>query len=354
MMWYFIFINWEPVGKIIKKQFHIKKRSNFSLSSSEDSDDSLTKSCTHLAELSSSTTSSSSTFDSYNSIIETNSINKIFEEKFKNSMPPSEAATTKTSSKLVSQAENTTASACTNSSVAQSDAATSSSMTSKHSKSNNELFSVRSSRFKKKFEKLKRLNKLINQNTELAESKLDIVDYNKNSKLHASAPDKSGSFSANKITSNLNLNDNKRAAIGLLRSLMKKNEKEKKRRLKKDFKLKHISRVPIQSIHLSQLQHLSLRNMGVNVIKPAMLNDLLKNFKCLKYLDISNCCTNQLHYSTNNNTKMFNENGNYLSSHRVCCFSWFTWRTFHILIGSHKEKFLAHNQQLISHIHLRF
>ena len=51
----------------------------------------------------------------------------------------------------------------------------------------------------------------------------------------------------------------------------------------------------VQTINLSKLQHLSLRNLGANVIKRTMLNSLLKNFKCLKYLDISNCCTNQLY-----------------------------------------------------------
>lgn len=51
----------------------------------------------------------------------------------------------------------------------------------------------------------------------------------------------------------------------------------------------------VQTINLSKLQHLSLRNLGTNVIKRTMLNSLLKNFKCLKYLDISNCCTNQLY-----------------------------------------------------------
>lgn len=50
----------------------------------------------------------------------------------------------------------------------------------------------------------------------------------------------------------------------------------------------------VQTLNLSRLQHLSLRNLGPYVIKRTMLNSLLKNFKCLKYLDISNCCTNQL------------------------------------------------------------
>jgi Zyg-11 family protein len=47
---------------------------------------------------------------------------------------------------------------------------------------------------------------------------------------------------------------------------------------------------------MSNLQHLSLRNLGNDVIKPSMLNQLLKSLKTnLKYLDISNCCTNKLY-----------------------------------------------------------
>jgi hypothetical protein len=52
--------------------------------------------------------------------------------------------------------------------------------------------------------------------------------------------------------------------------------------------------VLVQTINLSKLQHLSLRNLGSSVIRRNILNSLLKNLKCLKYLDISNCCTNQL------------------------------------------------------------
>lgn len=54
-------------------------------------------------------------------------------------------------------------------------------------------------------------------------------------------------------------------------------------------------RVLVQTINLSKLQHLSLRNLGNCVLTRSILNNLLKNFKCLKYLDISNCCTNQLY-----------------------------------------------------------
>lgn len=53
--------------------------------------------------------------------------------------------------------------------------------------------------------------------------------------------------------------------------------------------------VLVQTLNLSRLQHLSLRNLGPFVLKRTMLNSLLKNFTCLKYLDISNCCTNQLY-----------------------------------------------------------
>ena len=68
-----------------KKLKTIKSMSNFSVSTTDSADSSSISSnrSSQLAEFSS-LTSSSSTFDSYNSIIETNSINKIFEEKFSN------------------------------------------------------------------------------------------------------------------------------------------------------------------------------------------------------------------------------------------------------------------------------
>ncbi|CAF0782583.1 unnamed protein product, partial [Brachionus calyciflorus] len=56
-----------------------------------------------------------------------------------------------------------------------------------------------------------------------------------------------------------------------------------------------IDKTFLQTLNLTRLEHLSLRNLGSNVIKRSMLNQLLKNFKNLKYLDITNCCTNHLY-----------------------------------------------------------
>jgi hypothetical protein len=275
--------------KLIEK----KHRSNISLSST-DSDNSSIKSYTNLAEFSSSSTSS--TFDSYNSIIETNSTNLIFEEKFKTSNVESTAMSTETTSKL-----NTTEPSETSTGNAQTKTVH------KNTNTNSDSISLRSSRFKKKFEKLKRLNKLIYQNNEMIESKMDVIDYNKSS----SRPhlEKEATFNFDEK------NKNKQMDVESLKRFFKK-QKEKKLnhdRIRNSCKLKQFPNTPVQSINLSQLQHLSLRNLGTNVIKPSMLNSLLKNFQCLKYLDISNCCTNQLHYLANNNTK--NINGKILEIH---------------------------------------
>jgi hypothetical protein len=204
--------------KAKRKLKTIKSMSNFSLSATDSAGSSSNLSCNNLQLDLSSLTASSST-SCYNSIIETNSINKIFEEKF--------------------------------SKKSEED-------------SKSDLISLRSSKFKKKFERLKKLNKLVNANNDMNESKLDIVDYN--------------------------------ACTKSLRVVTKTKP------LKLARKSPKLPTMPmsVQGINLSQLQHLSLRNLGVSVIKPQMLNDLLKNFTCLKYLDVSNCCTNQLHYSQNN------------------------------------------------------
>jgi hypothetical protein len=46
----------------------------------------------------------------------------------------------------------------------------------------------------------------------------------------------------------------------------------------------------VESLKLTNLQYLSLKNLGTEVVKPYMLNSLLKNINQLVYLDITNCC----------------------------------------------------------------
>ena len=240
---------------------------------------------------------SSSTFESYNSIIETNSTNKKFEdfeEKFKATNAESAVNSTESSSRL-----NTIADACENNLTNSQNIKFKTLAKNSNSIMNSDISSLRSSRFKKKFEKLKRLNKLVNQHNELNESKLDIIDYNKIQPRFIGQNN-----STLKMNEQTRSSDKKNLIEELKRILKKQDKKENSLRIK----TKRFAQPTVASINLSQLQHLSLRNLGVNVIKPVMLNNLLKNFQCLKYLDISNCCTNQLHYSTNNNTRILNGN----------------------------------------------
>lgn len=50
----------------------------------------------------------------------------------------------------------------------------------------------------------------------------------------------------------------------------------------------------IETLNLSNLIHLSFRNLGVNVIDVRILNSMFANLNMLKYLDISNCCSGKL------------------------------------------------------------
>ena len=58
----------------------------------------------------------------------------------------------------------------------------------------------------------------------------------------------------------------------------------------------------VRTIRSASLQYLSLRNIGLNVINVRVLNCTLKQLPSLKYLDISNCCTGQLHELTMKHT----------------------------------------------------
>jgi hypothetical protein len=76
-------------------------------------------------------------------------------------------------------------------------------------------------------------------------------------------------------------------------------EKTKRRnKLEKNFNSLTRS-LQIESFHLVNLKYLSLRNLGSNVIDIKILNNLLKhNMPSLTYLDISNCCVNQMYKLT--------------------------------------------------------
>ena len=67
---------------------------------------------------------------------------------------------------------------------------------------------------------------------------------------------------------------------------------------------------------LSNLQHLSLRNLGNAVIKPHTLNSLLGNVRTLRYLDISNCCTGHLHRVINSATAKSSSLSHHLRSNQ--------------------------------------
>jgi hypothetical protein len=76
-------------------------------------------------------------------------------------------------------------------------------------------------------------------------------------------------------------------------------EKTKRRnKLEKNFN-SFTRSLQIESFHLVNLKYLSLRNLGSNVIDIKILNNLLKhNMPSLTYLDISNCCLNQMYKLT--------------------------------------------------------
>jgi hypothetical protein len=236
----------------------IKTMSSFSIST--ESAESLASNKSMKSESPSS--SSSTTFDSFNSIIETNSMNKIFEEKFQ------QIDSANNSTELNSTAKNTSgegASSTLNDNADAVELNESSSNT-----QSTDYVSLKQIKFKKKLEKMKKHTKSVSESHD-------------------------GLLEEQNDTNSLN-----RAAFRLDKAQNKKVEEKKcEKRVQpaaNKYKLTDPSRSLIQTINLSQLQHLSLRNLGQDVIKRSMLNSLLKNFKCLKYLDISNCCTNQLHY----------------------------------------------------------
>ena len=55
----------------------------------------------------------------------------------------------------------------------------------------------------------------------------------------------------------------------------------------------------VETLNLVNLQQLSLRNLGANVIDIKLLNNLFRNLRSLKILDVSNCCTNQMFKASN-------------------------------------------------------
>ena len=237
----------------------IKTMSSFSIST--ESAESLASNKSMKSESPSS--SSSTTFDSFNSIIETNSINKIFEEKFQ------QIDSANNSTEHNSTAKNTSGEGASSTLNDNADSVELNESSSQNTQST-DYVSLKQIKFKKKLEKMKKHTKSVSESHDgLLEEQNDTNSLNR------------AAFRLEKV-------ENKKIEE-------KKSEKRNKQAANK-YKLTDPSRSLIQTINLSQLQHLSLRNLGQDVIKRTMLNSLLKNFKCLKYLDISNCCTNQLHY----------------------------------------------------------
>ena len=184
---------------------------------------------------------------------------------------------------------NSSNTANVNTSSKQNNSSTASSNSSTNDNNNNASIKIsqQNKKFQLKLNKIKRLAKLI---TETTSGNAATAMTNNNNE---------GQTTTNQSIVKLIDEDFRN-----FKKFLKKNSNNKEANNNRELILMNkLNNLLVETINLNNLQHLSLRNLGSNVIRRPILNNLLKNLTCLKYLDISNCCTNQLYYIKTQNSR---------------------------------------------------